>query len=96
VLPRSEKEFRRIADDVLQNEGSIDDIGVPSHQLHAGRRGRFTDGYRKSHADFLHAGRLDDVQAINGPRKAVVHAGADLGLDGTEPRTTARSSAPTT
>jgi hypothetical protein len=31
------KEFRQIADNVLQNEGSIDDIGVPSHQI-AGRR----------------------------------------------------------
>src|SRR5262249_24910591 len=79
------KVLRRIADDVLQNEGSIDDVGVSSHQLHAGRHGRFTDGYRKSHTDFFHAGRLDDVKAINGPGEAVMHAGADLGLDGTKP-----------
>jgi hypothetical protein len=69
----------------LQSEGSIDDIGVPGQQLYAGRRGRIPGGYRKSHADLYHPRRLDDVHAINGPWEAVVHAGADLRLDGTEP-----------
>jgi hypothetical protein len=41
--------------------------------------------YRKSHADFHDTRGLDDVQPIDGPREAVVHAGTDVGVDGTEP-----------